>query len=206
MAAAAWGGTTPFPSARSCCDRVSPGTPATHPSGRHIIHSTNRGLSLRPPRGEVSVAGGAGLPTKRPWRVIAASYRPQLRCTALGNIRSPEDPRWLGPPSVARGVGSMVTDVPRSSAPLPCRPAPFASELVGVGCRWTAPASSGPARVAVRPCVASDVGNSAIAGRVGDPASPASLGGDHPSLWLPSVSPAADLVSASPPPPDWPLG
>src|SRR5690606_33894325 len=42
--------------------------------------------------------------------------------TALGSIRSPDDPRWFGPPfvpSVARGVGSSASLVGKSA----CRPA-----------------------------------------------------------------------------------
>src|SRR5690606_11791071 len=57
-------------------------------------------------------------------------------CTAEGSIRSPDEPRWFGPPfvpSVALGVGSSEIAVRRSWPPEPCFPAPFVSEVRGVG-------------------------------------------------------------------------
>jgi hypothetical protein len=58
------------------------------------------------------------------------------RCTALGSIRSPDEPRWFGPPfvpSVARGVGKRDTVVRISGPPVPCVPGPLVSEVFGVG-------------------------------------------------------------------------
>ena len=66
-AAAACCGTTPLPSIFSSCVRDRP-TPVTHPSGRPIIHSTNRDESLS------SVTGaGAGRPLDCSHRAMAAA-------------------------------------------------------------------------------------------------------------------------------------
>jgi hypothetical protein len=69
--------------------------------------------------------------------------------TTEGSIRSPEVPRWFGPPfvpSVARGVGNRVTVVRRSLPPSPWVPAPNLSEAVGVGSRQGKELRSGDLR------------------------------------------------------------
>ncbi|GAA5056324.1 hypothetical protein GCM10023336_28960 [Streptomyces similanensis] len=82
--------------------------------------------------------------------------------TADGSAKSPLLPRWFGPPfspSDARGVGSRDTAVRRSGPPSPCAPAPFVSEVRGVGSNATVSGSPSPLRVLPLPSRARGVGS-----------------------------------------------
>src|SRR5699024_4959563 len=73
--------------------------------------------------GSGSIPSGGALPPSD-----GGSVGSPIRATAEGSIRSPDEPRWFGPPfvpSVARGVGNRVTAVRRSGPPEPCKPGPF---------------------------------------------------------------------------------
>jgi hypothetical protein len=185
-----------FPHSLSCALRLIPGTSVTCPSGRPISHSSNRADNCRPPRAPRTVGAGARRPVTCSHRWMAGAYPAQsgrahppapvprpnpvpplgpasdasgvgISITALGSIRSPDEPRWFGPPfspsvravsaraSPARpatdvrpgparvtgcsrtwhavGVGQQRDRCAQIQPPSPCWPAPFVSEVRGVG-------------------------------------------------------------------------
>src|SRR5690606_7427223 len=92
IAAAACCGTTPLPSTRSAGLRGR--WSVTQPGSSPISHSTKRGESRCRPLAPGSVGSGAGRPVTCSQRRMAGAYWPQRSgMTALGSIRSPDDPR-----------------------------------------------------------------------------------------------------------------
>jgi len=78
MACAAWAGTTPLPSRRSCAVREM-ASPVTHPTGRPIRNSTNSGARTGWPRLPISSGCGARRPRACSHRASAAPCTPHRK-------------------------------------------------------------------------------------------------------------------------------